>query len=261
VPFGTFHGPSPGVGYSEGEGNFLERTMTVTKKPVRPAIHQALDAALGSCGSVFPAKGASTEQPRAAFLPSLVLAEALQFAIAKHGDQPRKGTTVPYVTHLLAVASLVGESGGSESEMVAALLHDAVEDGGGAPVLEEIRKVFGHEVATIVDGCTDDDSGAEKAPWLDRKRIYLQHLATAPLSVLRVACADKLHNASAIARDFRDQGPSVFQRFRGDREGTLWYYRSIARIFGALVLDEPGLDSGFRTMIRELRETVAGLEG
>jgi (p)ppGpp synthase/HD superfamily hydrolase len=223
---------------------------------------QALDAALGTCGSVFPAKGeVSREQPRASFTPGPRLAAALLFAMEKHGDQVRKGTTTPYVTHLMAVAALVGESGGDEDEMVAALLHDAVEDGGGAPVLEEIRQQFGETVAMIVDGCTDDDSGADKAPWLDRKRAHLEHLAEAPLSVLRVACADKLHNASAVARDLRDQGPSVFQRFRGDREGTLWYYRSIARIFGALVLDEPDLDAGFRGMIRELRETVASLEG
>ena len=235
--------------------------MTAPYVPPRNAMSQALDAALGTCGSVFPAKGdAPSEQPQAAFAPTARLAEALLFSIEKHGSQARKGTSVPYVTHLLAVAALVGESGGSEDEMVAALLHDAVEDGGGAPVLEEIRQRFGQLVAEIVDGCTDDDSGADKAPWLERKRAHLEHLAKAPLSVLRVACADKLHNAWAVARDFRDQGPSVFQRFRGDREGTLWYYRSLARIFGAMILDEPELDQGFRTMIRDLRETVAGLE-
>jgi (p)ppGpp synthase/HD superfamily hydrolase len=222
---------------------------------------QALEAALGTCGSVFPAKGDGAIEPRpASFLPSPRLAEALLFALGKHGHQTRKGTAIPYVTHLLAVAALVGESGGTEEEMVAALLHDTVEDGGGAPVLEEIRQRFGQGVADIVDACTDDDSGAEKAPWLERKRFHLEHLAKAPLDVLRVACADKLHNAMAIARDFRDQGPVVFQRFRGDRDGTLWYYRSLARIFGALVLDEPELDPGFRSMIRDLRETVAGLE-
>ncbi len=222
---------------------------------------QALEAALGTCGSVFPAKGESPVEPRrASFRPSPRLAEALLFALEKHGDQARKGTAIPYVTHLLSVAALVGESGGSEEEMQAALLHDTVEDGGGAPVLDEIRQRFGKGVAEIVDACTDDDSGAEKAPWLERKRRHLEHLAKSPLCVLRVACADKLHNAGAIARDFRDQGPAVFQRFRGDREGTLWYYRSLARIFGALVLDEPELDPGFRSMIRELRETVVGLE-
>ncbi len=235
--------------------------MTAPQVPARNATFQALEAALGTCGSVFPAKGEGSIKPRrASFKPSPRLAEALLFALEKHGDQARKGTAIPYVTHLLAVAALVGESGGSEDEMVAALLHDVVEDGGGAPVQDELRQRFGNTVAEIVNACTDDDSGAEKAPWLGRKRNYLEHLAKAPLNVLRVACADKLHNAGAIARDFRDQGPAVFQRFRGDREGTLWYYRSLARIFGALVLDEPDLDPGFRNLIRELRETVAGLE-
>ena len=79
--------------------------------------------------------------------------------------------------------------------------------------------------------------------------------------MLRVTCADKLHNAQMIARDLKAQGPAVFERFKGDRDGTLWYYRSLARLFGALVQDEPGLDTGFRALIRELRETVAGLEG
>ena len=118
----------------------------------------------------------------------------------------RKGTTTPYLTHLLAVASLVGESGGSEAEVIAGLLHDAVEDGGGAPVLEEIRARFGPEVAAIVSSCTDDDSVGEKAPWLERKRAYLAHLVEAPIPVLRVVCADKLHNVQAIAKDLRNHG-------------------------------------------------------
>ena len=97
----------------------------------------------------------------------------------------------------------------------------------------------------------------EKAPWLERKRAYLAHLVEAPIPVLRVVCADKLHNVQAIAKDLRNHGVAVFERFRGDREGTLWYYRSIARLFGALIQDEPGLDPGLRAMIRELRESVA----
>jgi len=226
-------------------------------------MHQAVASALGTLDAVFPAKQDPPREPSlATFQPSQRLSDALALAIAKHGGQARKGTTIPYVTHLLAVAALVGESGGAEDEMVAALLHDAVEDGGGRPVLEEIRERFGPVVAAIVEGCTDDVSGLthDKSPWLERKKAYLQRLAEAPLSVLRVACADKLHNAQTIARDLREFGPSVYQRFRGDREGTLWYYRSLARLFGALVQDCPDLDAGFRGLIRDLRETVAGLE-
>lgn len=228
-------------------------------------MRQALEATLGAWGAVLPARP-KAEAERPPEPPSVVLGprftEAMAFALAKHGTQVRKGTAVPYVTHLLAVAAIVGESGGSEDEVVAGLLHDAVEDAGGAPVLAEIRARFGDSVAAIVAGCTDDDSGTgEKAPWLERKRAYLDHLTAAPLSVLRVVAADKLHNARTLERDLKDQGVQIFKRFKGDREGTLWYYRSMARLFGALIQDEGGLDAGFRAMIRDLRETVGRLEG
>lgn len=225
-------------------------------------MRQALDAALGACEGVLPAKGgASTEPSEPAFIISPRLSEALSMAITRHRFQARKGTAVPYMTHLLAVTALVGESGGTEDEMIAALLHDAVEDGGGQALLREIEAKFGTSVASIVEGCSEHLSESEKAPWLERKQSYLTRLADAPLNVLRVTCADKLHNAQTMARDLKSQGPSLFERFRGDRDGTLWYYRSLARLYGALVQDEPNLDPGFRAVIRELRETVASLEG
>lgn len=237
-------------------------------KPVfslsRPAMAQALEGVIGAYEGVLPAKNTGAPEapppdPDHALGPRV--AEAVAFAIQKHGGQVRKGTSTAYLTHLLAVASLVGESGGSEDEVIAGMLHDAVEDGGGAPVLDEIRASFGPEVAAIVKSCTDDESVGEKAPWLERKRTYMANLLVAPIPVLRVVCADKLHNVQAIAKDLRNHGSAVFERFRGDREGTLWYYRSIARLFGALIQDEPGLDSGLRAMIRELRESVGRLEG
>jgi GTP pyrophosphokinase len=222
----------------------------------------ALQGVMGAYKGVLPARNPMPPPPE---VPAQVLgprvAEAVAFAIEKHAGQVRKGSAAPYLTHLLAVAALVGESGGDEDEVVASLLHDAVEDGGGSPVLEEIRSRFGAEVAAIVRNCTDDDSVGEKAPWLERKRAYMAHLVEAPIPVLRVVCADKLHNVQAIAKDMRNHGAAVFERFRGDRDGTLWYYRSIARLFGALIQDVPDLDAGLRVMIRELRETVARLEG
>lgn len=232
--------------------------------PSRPAMAQALEGVIGAFEGVLPARnpGPPPAQP---LDPGHALgarvAEAVAFAIRIHGLQVRKGTSTSYLTHLLAVASLVGESGGSEDEVIAGMLHDAVEDGGGTPVLEEIQALFGPEVAAIVKSCTDDESVGEKAPWLERKRAFMAHLLEAPIPVLRVVCADKLHNVQAIGKDMRNQGMAVFERFRGDREGTLWYYRSIARLFGALIQDEPDLDPGLRGMIRELRESVGRLEG
>jgi len=183
------------------------------------------------------------------------------FALARelHASQTRKSTAIPYLTHLMAVAALVGEHGGSEDEMIAALLHDAVEDCGGAPVLARIREAFGDAVAAIVDACTDDASGGEKAPWGPRKLAYIRHLATAPLPVLRVSCADKLHNARAIVADLKASGPSAFTRFTGDRNGTLWYYLALADLFGARL--EDGLeDPGLKRMAWELYQTVQAME-
>ena len=224
----------------------------------------ALEGVIGAYEGVLPARNPGLAAPPP-LDPGHILgprvAEAVAFAIRIHGDQVRKGTSTSYLTHLLAVASLVGESGGSEEEVIAGMLHDAVEDVGGAPVLDEIQAQFGPGVAAIVKSCTDDESVGEKAPWLERKRAYMAHLVEAPIPVLRVVCADKLHNVQAIAKDLRNHGTGVFERFRGDREGTLWYYRSIARLFGALIQDEPDLDPGLRIMIRELRESVGRMEG
>jgi GTP pyrophosphokinase len=142
----------------------------------------------------------------------------------------RKGTRIPYVTHLLAVASLVGEQGGDEDQVIAALLHDAVEDQGGAPTLEAIRGRFGQEVASIVAGCTDAET-VPKPPWRQRKEAYLEHLHKAPACVRLVSAADKLHNARAIVSDLRSLGSELWPRFNGGRDGTLWYYEGLIRAF------------------------------
>jgi (p)ppGpp synthase/HD superfamily hydrolase len=156
---------------------------------------------------------------------------ALTLAVELHRGQVRKGTDVPYVTHLLAVASLVGEASGSEAEVAAALLHDAVEDAGGRETLERIRDEIGEDVAAIVEGCSDADR-TPKPPWRGRKEAYVEHLRRAPESVVLVSCADKLHNARAIVDDLLAVGPErLFARFRGGREGTLWYYRALLPVY------------------------------
>jgi (p)ppGpp synthase/HD superfamily hydrolase len=147
---------------------------------------------------------------------------AFLFAAEKHAGQTRKASTIPYIAHLMGVASLVLEAGGDEDLAIAALLHDVVEDCGGTPMLKDARRRFGKRVAKVVEGCTDP-----KPPWLERKQTYLQHLKDADADTLLVSAADKLNNVRSILSDYRQVGEFVWERFNGGREGTLWYYRSL----------------------------------
>jgi (p)ppGpp synthase/HD superfamily hydrolase len=176
------------------------------------------------------------------------LEHALLYASRLHRNQVRKGTSTPYITHLLAVASIVGENGGTEDEVVAALLHDAPEDQGGEATLRDIRLRFGDEVAEIVDGCTDTYQDP-KPPWRERKERYLAHLANAPDSVRLVSSADKLHNARSVLSDYMLVGEDLWTRFNGKKVGTLWYYRAIV---DALPDENP--------IIEELDRVVTELE-
>ena len=161
---------------------------------------------------------------------------ALAFATQLHALQVRKETDIPYISHLIAVAGLVLENNGRRDEAIAGLLHDAIEDcpkdypGGRAELRRNIEREFGPAVLTIVEGCTDAEEDP-KPEWRTRKKAYLAHLPDAPASVRLVSCADKLHNARAILADLRVMGPPLFDRFTGKREGTLWYYRSLAEEF------------------------------
>jgi (p)ppGpp synthase/HD superfamily hydrolase len=175
---------------------------------------------------------------------------ALLFATRKHAGQHRKGTAVPYVAHLLSVAGLVLEVGGDEDLAIAALLHDVVEDCGGAPMLREIRRRFGKRVAHVVDGCTDTDLDP-KPPWRQRKEDYVAHLRTADADTRLVSAADKLHNVRSIVAAYREIGDRVWERFHGKRDGTLWYYRAL--------LDEFQRRKS-SPLIRELERAVIELE-
>jgi (p)ppGpp synthase/HD superfamily hydrolase len=157
--------------------------------------------------------------------------DALVYAARLHADQRRKQTSVPYVSHVLAVCGLVLEDGGDEDEAIAALLHDAVEDQGGAPRLEDIRARFGERVADIVDGCSDTDQ-TPKPPWRLRKEAYLAHLADAGTSesVLRISAADKLHNARSVLAERHVIGDIVWDRFNAGRDEQLWYYRAVVEV-------------------------------
>lgn len=155
---------------------------------------------------------------------------ALTYATQLHANQVRKGSGVPYIAHLLGVASIALEYGANENEAIAALLHDAVEDQGGAATREEIRLHFGNEVTATVDGCTDTDT-TPKPPWRQRKEAYIAHIPTASQSVVLVSAADKLYNARSILKDYRLLGESLWERFQGGKEGTLWYYRALVDAF------------------------------
>ncbi len=176
--------------------------------------------------------------------------EALVFAAQLHREQRRKGSSVPYVSHLLAVAALVIENGGDEDEAIAALLHDAIEDQGGAKAREEIRRRFGDRVTGIVDGCTDSET-IPKPPWGERKRAYIEHLGNASASVRLVSAADKLHNARCILSDYRNVGEDIWQRFQGRKDGTLWYYRAVLDVL---------IQAGRTPLVEELDRVVCTLE-
>ncbi|HBE19676.1 MAG TPA: phosphohydrolase [Cyanobacteria bacterium UBA11149] len=181
--------------------------------------------------------------------------EALTFATQLHANQIRKGSGVPYVAHLLAVASIALEYGANEAEAIAALLHDAIEDCGGAATRAEICRRFGNTVTDIVDGCTDTDT-VPKPPWRQRKEAYIAHISTASASVRLVSAADKLHNAQSILRDYRLLREDLWQRFRGGKEGTLWYYRALVEAFrtheSSPIVDE------LERVVTELENLVAG---
>jgi GTP pyrophosphokinase len=155
---------------------------------------------------------------------------AFQFAADKHAGQTRKASTIPYIAHLMGVASLVLEAGGDEDLAIAALLHDVVEDCGGAPMLNEVRRRFGKRVASVVQGCTDADS-YPKPPWRERKEAYIRRLRSADADTRLVSAADKLHNVRSLLTDYREIGESVWARLQGGRDGTLWYYRALCDQF------------------------------
>ena len=156
--------------------------------------------------------------------------EALVYATQAHGNQMRKKTGIPFVAHILGVTAIALEYGASETEAISALLHDTVEDCGGADRLRDIREKFGDDVAGIVDGCTDTYE-TPKPPWLERKRAYIEHLKDSDSSTRLVSASDKLHNTRAILAELRRHGTDVFDRFGGKKDGTLWYYRTLVTAF------------------------------
>jgi (p)ppGpp synthase/HD superfamily hydrolase len=176
--------------------------------------------------------------------------KALVYAAVVHAGQIRKGTGIPYIGHLLGVTSIALEYGANEDEAIGAVLHDAAEDAGGAGRIEDIRVRFGEKVAKIVEGCTDTVI-TPKPPWRERKEKYIAHVKDADASTILVSAADKLYNTRAILRDLRKNSDAVWSRFRGGREGSLWYYRALVSAFRA---------HGDSDLIDELDRVVSEIE-
>ena len=183
------------------------------------------------------------------------LQRGFRYAAEKHAGQNRKASTIPYIAHLMGVASLVLEAGGDEDLAIAALLHDVVEDCGGTPMLKEVHRRFGPRVAHIVDGCTDSYE-IPKLPWRERKESYIRRLTKENAETRLVSAADKLNNVRSILSDYRAIGESVWSRFHGGREGTLWYYRTLRDEFLRRKMNRITRD--FDLAVHELESLAAG---
>jgi (p)ppGpp synthase/HD superfamily hydrolase len=184
--------------------------------------------------------------------------KAFSLAVELHRDQSRKGTSIPYVTHLMAVAAIVGESGGSEDEVIAALLHDAIEDSD--ITHKTLSERFGETVADVVRSCSDTDI-RPKPEWEKRKKDYIAHIMGASESARLVSAADKLANARSVLSDLRALGDALWARFKGGREGTLWYYRSLVSVFD-IAASSPiqGRPDRSRAVVVELEWVVREIE-
>lgn len=198
--------------------------------------------------------------------PRLVLTDrftqAVEYARQLHTEY-RKGTDIPYMAHLLGVASLVmGEAGGrvrvTEDMIIAALLHDAVEDHGGMPRLREVEERFGPEVKRMVEGLSDTfaEDHDKKEGWEDRKVAYLARLRKETDDVLLISAADKLYNAKSILDDFKEIGPKVFERFKRGADQQLWYFDELLKVF--LTHPRNKIANDLERVVQELHELVSG---
>src|ERR1700736_3505442 len=175
---------------------------------------------------------------------------ALLYAAKLHRGKLRKKTKIPDIAHLLGVTAIALEYGANQTEAIAALLHDAVEDAGGRKRLNDLRRKFGNAVAKIVDGCSD--SYADPNPsWLDRKKEYVAHVRRASISTKLVSASDKLQNVRSLLRNYREGGEQLWRRYDGGKKGALWYYRALVKAFTG---------KRIRPLVQELDRVVSELE-
>ena len=186
------------------------------------------------------------------------LIRAFRYAATLHAGDLRKGTTIPYLSHLMGVASIVQQYGGDEDQVIAALLHDAIEDHPrGGETRQEIGAGFGARVMTMVEACTDSDT-EQKPEWFERKERYLKHLHEAPPEAMLISLADKVHNARAILADHRQIGEEIWARFNAPKELTLWYYRALANTFNSFASEAAKPELG--PLAEELERVVSEVE-
>ena len=176
--------------------------------------------------------------------------EALSYAERLHRNQKRKGTDIPYISHLMTVSSIVLEYGGNEEEAIAALLHDAVEDQGGEMTYKYIKTKFGHNIASIVLDCSDTWKQI-KPSWRERKESYIRNLEKKKSSSLLVSLADKTHNAESILSDHFEIGENIWLRFNGGKKETLWYYSELSKSFSKLINNK--LTIRFNKVVKQLQ--------
>ncbi len=186
------------------------------------------------------------------------MTRAFDMAREVHVEQSLKGTTLPYLLHLLDVCSIALRHGADEDQAIAALLHDAVEDGGGEDMAVRIGAAFGDRVEQIVRGCSDStvSNPAKKKSWWDRKIIYIDHLPSITEDVAFVAAADKLSNARSIVAEVAEHRDAAFEKFSTKRVGTLWYYRSITDVLPARLPKPPGAQRLGMSLTKSVAEMV-----
>ena len=178
--------------------------------------------------------------------------KALDFAYKIHFKQSRKGTGIPYFTHLVSVSNNIIEDGGTTDEAIGGLLHDAVEDQGGLKTLIKIRKLFGNKVAKIVNECSDTIV-VPKPPWLTRKKKYLSDIKKKSQSSMFVSLCDKLHNGSSIVNDYKRKGKKVWTRFTAKPKQVAWYYEGLYKEFSKHLKGRKVLKGNYLMVVKEIK--------
>mgnify|MGYP000017581384 FL=1 len=178
--------------------------------------------------------------------------EAIDYAYKLHLNQKRKGTNIPYFFHLVSVSTLVIENNGTTEEVIAGLLHDAVEDQGGLKTLKYIKSKFGNKVAKIVEECSDSYQ-TPKPPWIERKKLYIKKMSSKLQSSLLVSLCDKYHNASCIVNDHHRVGKKLWKRFNAKPKEIVWYYESLSKSFNRHLKGYKVLKNNYASVVKEMK--------